>query len=1196
LCLLSVTIFTNLTYLKRVFYTIVIPLLLFVANNAYSQSNKGTEFWTGFMAHNNDVGGARGSNMVLYITSDVSTSGKVEIGGGLLQNFTVIANQVTFVDIPTSAYLSGFGKFSNSGIHITSAKPIAVYAHIYASNVSGATLLLPVNAMGKEYISLNYTQISNAPIGTPAYSTFAIIGTEDNTSVSITPSAQLLDGSAANVAFTITLNKGEIYQGLAVTDLTGTKIQSVSNNTGTCKKIAVFSGSSRIAVGCSINGNNPSSDNLFQQVYPTSTWGKNYVTAPLAARPFDVYRIVLSTPNTNVTLNGSAVAQSNFVNGLYLEFTSTETNVISADKPIQVVQYSPTQYQTLGCGVNRTNGDVGDPEMIYLSPVEQGLNHVTLYSTGYYAITQSYINVVIPSSAASTFTLDGIPYINFKQVPGSIYSYAQIPVALGTHTINAAVPFNAIAYGFGNTESYGYAAGTNLQDLNEYVVLKDPQNPTTTQTTGCSNITYKIQTTIPYKTTNIVWKIDGVTVFTDTNPIVKSTTVKDGITLFTYEYNAPINFIAGTHIVIATVFNPIADICGSNQDIENGFTITEPPGPDFDVAAVNCLGDLTAFTDKTILTSGNSVKTWLWDFGDNTTSGDQSPAHKYAAGGNYSVRLTVTDYNGCVNISSPKTVHITARPTAGFNISTPNCPGQTITFNNTSSSTEGVINKWSWNYGDGDTTTVTNGLPVTHTYATAGTYSVKLTVTTDKGCTSDVLTKTVIVNPLPVVDFVTPDVCLADGAAQFKDNSSIADHTEAGFTYLWNFGDSKSTAANNKSTLKNPAHTYSTVGVYNVTLTVTSQNGCATTLQKSFTVNGSNPVADFKPNNGCSTDDIIFDDLSTVDAYNITKIVWDFGDGSAPETYTTAIMHTNKKYTHHYTLFNTPAQRTYSVRMDVYSGQTCARSITKDVIVYANPVISLSVNNTPIVTGGNTPANISVCHEDGTVQIVDDKSIYTGTGVFTGTGISSTGLFNPKNTGTGTFIINYVFTASPTGCTYTTSFNITVNPTPVISLPAQYTVLEGSQVTLRPATTLESGSFTYQWSPSAGLSGDKVANPVVTISDDTKFTVTITSDKGCTATAQTTVHVLKIPVVPNAFTPNNDGINDTWDIKYLNAYPNAVVEIFSRYGSKVFLSYGYTTPWDGRLNGADLPVGTYYYIISPNSGRKPVTGSLTIIR
>jgi PKD repeat protein len=1047
--------------LKKAFCALVIPLLL-IAGSAYSQSNKGTEFWTAFMAHNNGVGGNAGASMVLYVTSDISTTGTVEIGGALLQNFTVTANQVTFIEIPATAFVGTYGKFTDRGIHITSAKPIAVYAHIYASRVSGAALLLPVNAMGKEYMSLNYTQVANAP---NSYSTFAIIGTEDNTTVSVIPAAQLLDGSPANVAFTVTLNKGELYQGMSTTDLTGTKIQSISNNTGTCKKIAVFAGSSRIGIGCGSPTINYSSDNLFQQVYPTATWGKNYVTAPLASRRFDVYRIVLSTPNTNVTLNGTLVNPASFINGLYLEFSSTEANIISADKPIQVVQYSPTQNQTLNCTV--VNGDTGDPEMIYLSPIEQGLNHVTLYSTGYYAITQSYINVVIPTSSASTFTLDGVPYTNFQAIPNSSYSFAQIAVASGpqfgsgssvtsgTHTINAAVPFNAIAYGFGNTESYGYAAGTNLQDLNEYVVLKDPKNPTTTQTTGCSNITYNLQVTIPFLTNNISWKIDGVTAFTDTNPVVKSTTVKDNTMLYTYEYNAPINFTAATHIVVATVFNPVADVCGSSQDIENGFTITEPPGPDFDVAASNCLGDLTAFTDKTILASGNTIKNWLWDFGDNTTSADQNPAHKYAAGGNYNIRLTVTDYNGCINVSNAKTVHVTPRPVAGFNVSNPDCPGQTITFTNTSTTAEGVINKWTWDFGDSTTVSFTNGAPVTHTFTTAGTYNIKLTVNTDKGCISDAFTKALAVNPLPVVDFVVPDVCLADGAAPFTDNSTIGDHTEAGFTYLWDFGDPQSTAANNKSTLKNPKHTYSAVGTYNVKLTVTSQNGCTTTLQKSFTVNGSNPKAAFTPYNGCSSDDIIFNEESTVDAYNITSLVWDWGDGSPKETYTTATMHANKKYSHHYATLSGATPKTYNVTLIASSGQTCSNPATKQVTVYPNPIIGLSINNIPIVVNGNTLANIALCNEATPVQVIEDKSIYVGTGVFTGPGISSTGLFNPKTTGTGTFTINYLFTAAVTGCTYATSFKITVNPTPVVSLPAQYTVLEGNQVTLRAVAALE---------------------------------------------------------------------------------------------------------------------------------------------
>jgi gliding motility-associated-like protein len=85
--------------------------------------------------------------------------------------------------------------------------------------------------------------------------------------------------------------------------------------------------------------------------------------------------------------------------------------------------------------------------------------------------------------------------------------------------------------------------------------------------------------------------------------------------------------------------------------------------------------------------------------------------------------------------------------------------------------------------------------------------------------------------------------------------------------------------------------------------------------------------------------------------------------------------------------------------------------------------------------------------------------------------------------------------------------------------------------------------------------------------------------------------------VPNAFTPNNDGINDTWEIKYLaSSYPNCTVEVFNRYSERVYFSKGYATAWNGRYNGVDLPFGTYYYIINTHSNTKPFTGYLTILR
>jgi gliding motility-associated-like protein len=95
----------------------------------------------------------------------------------------------------------------------------------------------------------------------------------------------------------------------------------------------------------------------------------------------------------------------------------------------------------------------------------------------------------------------------------------------------------------------------------------------------------------------------------------------------------------------------------------------------------------------------------------------------------------------------------------------------------------------------------------------------------------------------------------------------------------------------------------------------------------------------------------------------------------------------------------------------------------------------------------------------------------------------------------------------------------------------------------------------------------------------------------------TIVPVIQPIAVPNAFTPNNDGINDTWEIKYLaSSYPNCTVEVFNRYSERVYFSNGYTVAWNGKYNGANLPFGTYYYVINPRSNVKPFSGYLTIIR
>jgi gliding motility-associated-like protein len=92
--------------------------------------------------------------------------------------------------------------------------------------------------------------------------------------------------------------------------------------------------------------------------------------------------------------------------------------------------------------------------------------------------------------------------------------------------------------------------------------------------------------------------------------------------------------------------------------------------------------------------------------------------------------------------------------------------------------------------------------------------------------------------------------------------------------------------------------------------------------------------------------------------------------------------------------------------------------------------------------------------------------------------------------------------------------------------------------------------------------------------------------------------IIKVPPIipPNVFSPNNDGINDTWDIPLLQFFPDCSVEVYNRYGQLVFKSKGYSKNWDGSFNNQTLPIGTYYYIIKSSASANPISGSVLILR
>lgn len=220
---------------------------------------------------------------------------------------------------------------------------------------------------------------------------------------------------------------------------------------------------------------------------------------------------------------------------------------------------------------------------------------------------------------------------------------------------------------------------------------------------------------------------------------------------------------------------------------------------------------------------------YAWDFGDGATSTIEDPTHMYTDTGTYIVTLIVNPGFVCAD-TAIAVIELYNTLTANFSYSA-GCSGTPVTFEDESvSSAAGDIITWDWDFADGSSSSLPNP---SHEYADGGTYSVVLTVTTDKGCQSSV-SYDVVVEPGPDVDFSVDDVC-QNLPAEFDNQTTIATGTISG--YEWDFGDG------NTSTEDDPTHFYDAPGTYTVTLIATSTNGCADTI--SYDVNiGELPFAD----------------------------------------------------------------------------------------------------------------------------------------------------------------------------------------------------------------------------------------------------------------------------------------------------------------------------------------------------------------
>ena len=1106
---------------------ITLSLLLivsFITTNAQDFSNKGKEFWLAYSYHVGMVTGGQPA-MTLFITSDQTTTYSVEIYGALptiLQSGTINAGQVITVTIPNSYFINDEGFFNNKAIRVSAVKPVVVYSYITRNAASAATLCLPTNVLGREYYTMSFKQASNEA---SSNSFVTIIAVEDNTTVQIIPSVDTKNGWLAGSINNVTLNKGQIYQILGTTgpvvagvstggDLTGTIVKSISTGAGGCQRIAVFSGSGKIFIPATCN--NQSSDNLYQQLYPTGSWGKKYITIPSYNRPNNYYRIARMNAAANVTVNGVAVPGASFTNGYY-QFQSNVPNVIESDQPISVAQFFTTQ----NCD---GNGNPYDPDMIILNPVEQNINKVTLVSSSLVASPpQHHVHVVMKNTgtAQSSFRFDNntVPAANWTPVANDpTYSYLYLNnVSQGFHTLYSDTGFNAIAYGYAPAESYGYSAGSNVKDLYQFASVQN-QDALVTFPAACKGSPFYMYQTLPYQPTSIIWHFYGLFPdYTMSSPVHDSTYIVNGKQVWRYKIPTPytINTV-GVYPITVEVVNPTADGCSGLQEIDFDLEVFPPPVADFTWNHTGCVTDTVYFAENSTNTGGRPVYKWRWSFHDGGIDSIKNPKKKYILPGSFPVNLQVVTDVGCRSDTLTKTINISEVPVCTVNVSTPRCAGSVVTFTPTCTiGGGGTITHWIWHWDDGTPDdTVLAGTPIDHIFLTPGTYNVTITAVSSSGCKGATTLPPVVISGAISVNFNLPaNVCLPEGLATFV-NTSNGGSPAGVATYTWNFGDLSPTVNS-----LDGVHNYTAVGPFNVTLSAVSSAGCPSLITKPFNNIRPQPTAGFTSNPDiCLSDSLQFNSTSTGNGGNITEYHWDFGDA------TTSTLQNPKKR------WNTTGLQT--VKHWIRTDQGCySDTLTKTIYVNALPVSDFTFPATGRCASKSISFTSAATATDG---VVDQWAWDFGD---PGSGANNTSsLQNPSHTFStpGTYNVK-LRVRTDKGCFHEITKVVTVSATPVAAFtpPAGICLPSGLAQFTNTTTISDASTLSYQWNFGDGSpvlnSPPNPVSPTYNYSGTGPYTVQLIaiSSGGCRDT--TTRNLSNIFPQPHAdFTANPEVcLNDT---------------------------------------------------------------------
>ncbi|CAN5126505.1 hypothetical protein BH09BAC2_BH09BAC2_18730 [soil metagenome] len=483
---------------------------------------------------------------------------------------------------------------------------------------------------------------------------------------------------------------------------------------------------------------------------------------------------------------------------------------------------------------------------------------------------------------------------------------------------------------------------------------------------------------------------------------------------------------------------------------------------DFTLTASVCTGVPFTITN----TSAPAPVSVLWDFGDGTTSTAINPVKTYITAGNYIIKLTA-DFGGCIDVVS-KSVAVTDPPKIDFSADKTSLCSAPASINFINNSTGGTSYKWY--FGDGDSSTA---ISPAHTYLSTGTYTVTLVVTNASGCTDSLVKPGYIVIQGPTAAIADlPKGGCAPYTHIFQSSSTSVDPI---VSYLWNFGDGTT------STQQNPSHTFN-VGVYTITLTVTTAGGCSNTIVVDKGISaGTKPTANFSatPRDVCAFKPVFFKDLSLG---NPDKWFWDFGDGGTSILQDPEHAYSDTGY--------------FTVRLIVSNGGCEDTLIIPNYIHILPPISGFTV--------ASTCANSAL-------KVFTDKSVGADTWLWDfGDGSTST-LANLSHVyaAAGIYLVTQTVTNTTTGCSHQTSM-----PVKVISEKADFTAdkteaCKGETITFSAVGISPSNVVRYHWNFGDGtdIDGTPVYPHYYTNAGIYTVSLEITDEQGCVSSIQKLLYI-----------------------------------------------------------------------------------------